>query len=198
MLFHILPNIVQDLVLGKKFLTVTETFRSKANRLRRVKEVFIKNLKQFHLLYLGDNGPRFTRLLNGKPAKALADTGSNVLVMDEAYAHALRLPILRGPQHRNRLVFADGSTRTTTGMTCNVEWRFGGLEESPHFLDFHILEDAPAPIILSDYFLFATEAYEEYECYLTDEDTEDDEDDIYFYCIKHDSSYNAQCKSTLK
>ncbi|KAJ4359152.1 hypothetical protein N0V95_002404 [Ascochyta clinopodiicola] len=192
LLFQILPNVVQDLVLGKAFLSLTRTFKSKANRLRRVKERFTKTLKQCHLLYLGDSGPRFTGFLNGRPAKALADTGSNVLVMDEAFATSLGLPILRAPQHRNRLVFADGSTKMTAGMTSNVEWRFGIADETAHYLNFHILENAPAPIILSDSFLFDTNAYDEYDCYLVDEDIDADYEDTHFFHIGYDDTYNAQ------
>jgi hypothetical protein len=164
LLFHVLPNIAQELVLGKTFLNLTSTFKSKANRLRRVKERFVETLKQYHLLYLGDSGPNFTGLINGRTAKALADTGSNVLVMDETFAAGLGLQILRGPEHRNRLIFADGSTKMTTGMTYDVEWRFGVADKS-YNLNFHILENSPAPIILSDSFLFDTDAYDEYECY---------------------------------
>jgi hypothetical protein len=191
LLFHVLPNIAQELVLGKTFLNLTSTFKSKANRLRRVKERFVETLKQYHLLYLGDSGPKFTGLLNGRPAKALADTGSNVLVMDETFAAGLGLQILRGPEHRNRLIFADGSTKMTTGMTYDVEWRFGVADKS-YNLNFHILENSPAPIILSDSFLFDTDAYDEYDCYLIDEDIKDDDYDTYFFHIGYDFSYDAQ------
>jgi hypothetical protein len=79
----------------------------------------------------------------------------------------------------------------TTGMTYDVEWRFGVVDKS-YNLNFHILENSPAPIILSDSFLFDTDAYDEYDCYLIDEDIKDDDYDTYFFHIGYDFNYDAQ------
>jgi hypothetical protein len=38
-----------------------------------------------------------------------------------------------------------------------------------HDLDIHILKNAPAAVILSDDFLFGTNAFSKYDCYLLDE-----------------------------
>jgi hypothetical protein len=184
LVFHLLPNCIHDVILGKRFLKATETFKSGANYLRRV----VKRISSFttpHFLYLGDSAPRFTGLLNGWRQEALADSGCKVPIMDEDYARFLGLRIQTDSQNRVRLRFADNSTAMTSGMSKGVSWTFGydGSSHS-HQLDFHILKNAPAAVILSDDFLFGTNAFSEFDCYLLDEDDEDDEDDeAYFLAI---------------
>jgi len=120
LMFHILPNAVQHLILGRTFLKLTRTYTTRANFLTRVKKTVMNTLRQHRLLYLGDNAPKFLGRLNGTFVDALADTGSNVLIMDEAYAHEHGLLIKRGRQYRTRLLFADGTTKMTSGVTSKV------------------------------------------------------------------------------
>jgi hypothetical protein len=194
--FHVLPNCIHDVILGKSFLKATRTFSAVTNFARRVKSRIVQGLRHHHLLYLGDSMPRFQGLVNGKPEFGLADSGAKVMVMDEDYARGLNLPI--SYDSRRKLVFADGSTANTSGMIYGVKWEFGlGLENESenvkrkeHTLDFHILKNAPANVILSDYFLFGTNAYSEYECFLVDDDDEDDE--AYFFAIDYAENENTQ------
>ena len=195
LLFHIVPNFVQDIVLGRTFLKNTETFTKKYNMLRRVKKTIVKTLRQYRLMYLGDRAPKFLGLLDGKFVDALADTGSNVLIMDEDFARERGLLVRRGRGYRTRLMFADGTTKMTSGMTRKVPWQFGASEESPkHLLEFHVLKNSPAPVILNDSLLFDTNAYEEYDAFLLDEGDEDEDEDgeAYFFHISYDFNYDAQ------
>lgn len=108
--------------------------------------------------------------------------------MDEKYAEKLGLPILRGDAQRVKLVFADNSTTMTSGMVKGVRWSFGTTtREQEHILNFHILKNPPAPVILSDKLFFDTDAYSQYECYLEDKDNEDDE--TYLIAIDIDDNY---------
>lgn len=201
LLFHILPNSVQDIILGRTFLKVTETFTCTINRLRRVKKTVLKTLKQHRLLYLGDRAPKFLGLLNGTFVDALADTGSNVLVMDEDFARERGLFVVRGREHRTRLMFADGTTKMTSGVTRKMSWQFGASPDSPkHLLEFHVLKNSPTPVILNDSLLFDTNAYEAYDRYLVDEeyDSESDEEEAYLFHIGYDFSYDAQGEFTKK
>ena len=63
-------------------------------------------------------------------------------------------------------------------------------------LEFHILKNAPAPVILNDALIFDTNAYEEYERYLVEEEykTESDNDgrERHLFHIGFDYSYDAQ------
>jgi hypothetical protein len=192
--FELLSGCVHDLILGKHFIKATRTFSSAFNHARRVFTRFTRKVARYSTLFLGDSAPKFTGLLNGRAHAALADSGCKVLLMDEAYAHSMGLPIVSGDQHRVKLIFADETTAMTSGMTFGVKWAFGtDGRAGEHSLNFHILKNAPAPVILSDDFLFATNAYSEFDRYLIDEDYDDDDDgEAYFLAIDIDLNYRGQ------
>jgi hypothetical protein len=187
--FHLLPNCFHDIILGKTFLRLTKTFSKASNFYRRVKERVVKGVSRFHLFYLGASSPMFEGSINGQPQTALADSGSKVLVMDEEYARSNGLPIQTGHEHQITLTFADNSTADTSGMAYDVEWRFGreGEFTSPYRLNFHILKNAPADVILCDTFLFDNEAFSRYEQYLVDndDDYENEDDNSRCFAIDH-------------
>jgi hypothetical protein len=86
----------------------------------------------------------------------------------------------------------------TSGLTKSVRWQFGfSGNKHEHFLDFHVLKNAPAEVILSDSFLFETEAFSQYECYMLDEEDEDFGVDAYFFTISYDPSYRNRGKVFL-
>lgn len=188
--FHILPDCIHNVILGKSFLKLTETLSKLSNFHRRVKERVVKGISQFHLLYLGASSPMFEGFINGRPQTALADSGAKVLVMDEAYALRTGVSIQTGYEHRTRLKFVDNSTADTSGMAYNVEWRFGrdGEFTSPYRLNFHILKNAPADVILCDTFLYDNEAFSRYHHYLldNDDDSKDEDDESHCFAIDVD------------
>ncbi|KAJ5286834.1 hypothetical protein N7478_002520 [Penicillium angulare] len=175
--FHLLPNCVHNVILGKAFLKLTKTFSNTTNFLRRVKEIIVKGTSHFNLLYLGTSKPMFEGTVNGQSQTALADSGSKVLVMDEDYARSIGLKIHAGYQDRTILTFADNSVASTVGMAYNVEWRFGrdDILSPAHLLNFHILKNAPANVILNDTLLFDTQAFSRYQPFLIDNDDYDDD-----------------------
>ncbi|KGO46712.1 hypothetical protein PEXP_068820 [Penicillium expansum] len=186
--FQLLPNCIHNVIIGKAFLKLTETFSNIANFCRRVKERVAKGISQFHLLYLGAFTPMFEGSINGQVQTALADSGSKVLLMDEAYARSIGLHIQTGHEHQTRLKFADNSVTDTVGMVYNVKWRFGhdGEFTSPYPLNFHILENAPANVVLSDTFLFDTRAFSEYHRYLIDDDDDCEDEDPLIHLLAID------------
>ncbi|CAO2657900.1 Nn.00g071600.m01.CDS01 [Neocucurbitaria sp. VM-36] len=191
--FHLLPDCVHKVILGKAFLKATNTFSVLKNFARRVQRRVVKGLTDYALLYLGESAPKFTGLLNGRPRQALADSGANCLIMDEDFARKQGLPIVAGEEHRATVRFADNTTARTSGMTFGVRWEFGlGGVGTEHELDFHILKGAPADVILSDEFIFGTNAFVEYDCYLVDDDDDDEEADAYFFGIQIDKSYRTK------
>jgi hypothetical protein len=195
LLFHILPQCVYDVILGKSFLKATRTLSNLANFARRMKKRVLKGLSKHRLFYLGDSAPNFTGLVNGRRSDALGDSGSNVLVMDEDHARSLGLQILTEKAHRSRLIFVDSSMAYTSGLTKSVRWQFDfSGNRHGHFLDFHVLENAPAEVILSDSFLFETEAFSQYECYMLDDEDKDFDADANFFTISYDPSYRNRGK----
>jgi predicted aspartyl protease len=186
--FHLLKDCVHDVILGKAFLKATKTFSNIALKAKRVVTNFTRGLATLRLNYLGDSAPRFTGLLNGRIHQALGDTGAQGLFMSEAFAQANGFSIVDDPDNIMTVQYADGSTATTIGMTYGINWEYGiGGRSMKHVLDFHILRDAPADVILSDDFLYDTEAFAAYDCYLVDVDDEDgdnEEDQGYLFAIK--------------
>lgn len=189
--FHLLPDCQHNVVLGKSFLKLTKTFSDARNLLSRVKERVVQTLERYNLCYLGDSTPKFTGLLNGRPREALGDSGSQGNFMSKAFTGSMKFSITHDPEYRFIVQFADGSTAKTMGMVHGVKWQFGltgtGTE---HSLDFHVLEDSPADVILSDAFLYKTRAFAVYDRYLIDEggdedDNEDgnEDDDAYLLAI---------------
>jgi hypothetical protein len=107
--------------------------------------------------------------------EALGDSSAKGLFMSEAYALFRNIDIVQDPSQEVVVQFADGSTRKTQGMAYNVTWEYGLRGQvNEHILDFHVLRDAPANVILSDEFLYDTEAFTAYDRYLIDEDEEED------------------------
>ncbi|CAI7587259.1 unnamed protein product [Penicillium manginii] len=186
--FQLLPSCIHNVIVGKPFLKLTKTFSNVANFSRRVKERVTKGFSQFHLLYLGASTPMFEGSINGQVQTALADSGSKVLLMDEAYARSIGVHIQTGHEHQTRLRFADNTATDTVGMAYNVKWRFGsdGEFSSPYFLNFHILKNAPANVILNDTFLFDTKAFSQYHQYLTDNDDDCEDEDMLIYFLAID------------
>ncbi|KAF2855313.1 hypothetical protein T440DRAFT_209393 [Plenodomus tracheiphilus IPT5] len=192
--FHLLRDCVQEVTLGRKFLNLTQTF---TRHFARVRQRVVQGLAEFHLLYLGDSGPKFTSMLNGRPQEALGDIGANGLIMDEACAHRNGIPVVRDEKYRRLISFADGTTKMTSGIAFGVSWGYGlGAVGKKHLLDFHILENAPADVILSDDFLFNTKAFTEYNCYLVEDDDESDEAEAYFHVIRVDEGQAVQVSSS--
>ena len=179
LIFHLLPNCIHDVILGKPFLKTTETLSQISNFTRRVKERIVKGISQFRLLYLGESSPKFEGFINDKPQSALADTGAKIPVLDEKYARSVGLDIKTGSEHRAILRFADNSTAYTSGMVYGVEWKFGREDEStsPYQLDFHVLKNAPSSVILPDTLLLGENTFAKYQHFLIDDDDDNDDDD---------------------
>ncbi|RYP21278.1 hypothetical protein DL765_002327 [Monosporascus sp. GIB2] len=120
--------------------------------------------------------------INGQLRTALADSGAKGLVMGEAYARSIGASIHNGHNHRTRLKFADNSTANTSGTAYGIErFRRNGEFAPAFWLNFRILKNTPANVILCDTFLLDNEASSRYHNDLVDnEDDYQDEDDRSF------------------
>ncbi|OSS52889.1 hypothetical protein B5807_01925 [Epicoccum nigrum] len=173
--FHLLPKCHHNVILGNRFLEMTKTFTNNLNRLRRVVTRVSSRPKTQNFFYIGGSGPTFLGQVNGHWQLALADTGAKLLIMDEDYARERNLTIKTGPQNRTMLQFADQTTAMTSGMVHGVSWQYSGGRKT-YMLDFHVLKNAPADVILSDDFLLGddTNAFEDYAYCIFDEEGDDD------------------------
>jgi hypothetical protein len=177
-------------VFGYPLRKLTETLSKAASCVRRLVSAFVPRRFRYHnILYLGDSIPRFTGTINGCPQEALADTGSKVLLMDEDFARSNGFSIFDTNSYRIRLCFADGSTAYTLGIAKAINWQFGPTDTGTSYpLDFYILKDAPADVILSeDFLLRKTRAFIEHSAYLLDDyKGAKGEKESHIFVINHD------------
>ena len=79
---NVLQHCTYDVILGSKFLTVTETF---SKHLHRVAKCVFNVPKMFHLNLLGDGRQILSGRVGGHQVFATPDTGAERNVMDLEY-----------------------------------------------------------------------------------------------------------------
>jgi hypothetical protein len=158
--FTVIPNCSHDVILSHSFLRTTETLTKFS---RRLKSKFIPSLHIPRVRLLGTPKHRIWGSINGRTVAAIPDTGSDVMLMLKRYAWKLGLRISKAATHRTCLEFADGTLANTCGMVFGVEWRFGAQDSTSQYCDFHIMEDLPYKVILSNAFLFKSKAFSKFK-----------------------------------
>jgi len=153
--FSVLPKCTHPVILGKDFLKVTETLTRFTHRITSKLRAFAAP-KSLHLL--GPQNERVLGILDRQPVTAVPDTGSDVMLMSRAYAERYNLTILEDQSLRSELEFADGSRAFTSGMVTDLEWTFANSDKTFR-CDFHVLDDLVVDLVLSNDFLFDTEAF---------------------------------------
>ncbi|KAF1990514.1 hypothetical protein K402DRAFT_451456 [Aulographum hederae CBS 113979] len=154
--FTVLERSIHDVILGGSFLKETQTLTRFAHR---IKEKLVSVASYLPRICLtGNHRERIVGYVNGVPTIALADTGSDVMIVSFREARRLSLHIIDDDEHRTFLEFADGSIHRTRGMT----------KDSRSFTyDLHVVDNISCDLILSGDFLFDTEAYQKIsECFV--------------------------------
>jgi hypothetical protein len=166
--FTVLPNCVQDVLLGQSFLKATKTLTKFTYRLK--KTIMKVPSRLTRLFLIGSPDHRVQRRVNGHTVQALPDTGSDVMIMSKKYADACGFHIETGSSSREWLELADHSEVCTYGTVIDATWSFGGYgcDEESYRCDFHVLENLSCDVILSNGFLFETGAFSAYEQYFLD------------------------------
>ena len=168
----VLERTTHALVLGSKFLRITQTMTLYANRLKK------KFSKLISLKLLGGHQDLLSGYLNGVGCSVVPDTGSDIMAMSSAYARKLGLKIRKGRSHRCRVQFVDGSLGFTSGVVRNVRWKFR-QEDAPIKCDFHIMDNLPVNAIVSNAFLNEFDVFSKYEDLIIEQEPEEDEAGIY-------------------
>ena len=153
--FYVLPSCTHDVILGHRFLKATQMLTKFAHCLRAK---FTPRPYGPRIRLIGSPKQRIAGAINGCPVKAVPDTGSDVMLMSWRQARKLRLHVLTGSKYRTRLEFADGSTALTHGIVFNVNLRFGGANAGNRICNFHIMKRLPCDIILSNEFIYQSNA----------------------------------------
>lgn len=164
----ILPGCVHDLVLGNRFLRVTQTLTKFKNR---IKSKLVELPRRLRLRLLGEEKQRLWGSLDGHLTAALPDTGSDVMLISGAYARKIGLTIDRDFENWLEVEFADGTTDWTSGVVRDVPWNVGGETVR---CDFHVLDDLCVDVILSKNYLFDLSVFSEHSECLFDADSEED------------------------
>ncbi len=155
---YVLPKCAHDVILGDGFLRATETLTRFTTRITVTLRALGRSL--MGLNYMGAHGSDETKAkrrlwgyLDGEGVAALADLGSDIMVVSGAYARRRGFQVCREKAGRVQLEFADGSTAWTDGIVGGLEWDFGGMGEKVAS-DFYVLEDLPVDVALSGDFVF--------------------------------------------
>ncbi|KFH48380.1 hypothetical protein ACRE_005590 [Hapsidospora chrysogenum ATCC 11550] len=156
----ILDKASHALVLGSKFLRLTETFTKYMHRLRRAIAPVSLRLPSLNLI--GDEQEAIPGYLNGLRCLGVPDSGSDLMVVSGAYAKAHGLEVHRGRRHRHMVEFIDGSRELTDGLVRNLAWQFHG-GEPPIRCDFHVIDNLPVDAILSNTIIDEYNVFSEYD-----------------------------------
>ncbi|KAL8668307.1 MAG: hypothetical protein Q9168_007065 [Polycauliona sp. 1 TL-2023] len=157
----VLPRCNYPLILGSRFLGATQTlskFRS------RLSECLFSTANVLGLNFLESDESRLHGYLGGDDkarvaVAAVPDTGAEGNIMDENFAIEHGFCIRKGPNHRNLLQFADGTTQWTVGQA-ETHWTFESGESIP--ITFEVLENCSSDVILGDTILYDHNVFEDH------------------------------------
>ena len=172
----ILEKASHALVLGSKFLRLTETFTKYMHRLRRAIAPVSLRLPSLNLI--GDEQEAIPGYLNGLRCLGVPDSGSDLMVVSGAYAKAHGLEVHRGRRHRHMVEFIDGSRELTDGIVRNLAWQFHG-GEPPIRCDFHVIDNLPVDAILSNTIIDEYNVFSEYDNRLVRLESADHKSGVY-------------------
>ena len=152
---HVLPKCAQDLILGERFLRLTQTLTSFKHRISTtLRSLGTATTKLFRLNYMGHDKRWLWGRLGGDLVAALPDSGSDIMAVSADYARRRGFRVDRGYGGRVMIQFADGSTAWTEGVVRGVEWEFAGGAGEKVACDFYVLEDLAVDVLFSSDFVF--------------------------------------------
>ncbi|KAF2803329.1 uncharacterized protein BDZ99DRAFT_355545, partial [Mytilinidion resinicola] len=162
--FQVIADCTHDVILGGSFLKWSKTLTQFCHRIitRWRPMPQCRGVK-----LLGSQRQRVSGYLDGNFVEAIPDTGCDVMLMSRAYAEEHGYYVESGGDFRCELEFADGSRAYTEGMVTGLDWSYGD-SETTSLCDFHILENLPADVVLSNDFLFEGQAFSKYEEFFYD------------------------------
>lgn len=150
----ILPGSSNDFVLGSQFLKMTETLTKFSHR---IKKVLLPHRHRLRLM--GEEKERIMGLLNHRLTTALADTGSDLMLVSSEYVQLHGLIMNTGRKYRTEVELADGTRIWTRGTVRDATWTIGNNTVR---CDFHVLDGLSADVILSKDYLFDLNIFCEY------------------------------------
>ncbi|CAI0652912.1 unnamed protein product [Colletotrichum noveboracense] len=141
----ILPGCTKDLVLGFPFLETTETLTKFFHRVRK-----IKIATRLRSRLIGKQKRRVAGCLGARVTTAVADTGSDLMLVSLEYVQRYCLEMNTGWENCTEVELADGTSTWTCGIVKSAMWT---IRESI-VCDFHVLDGLAADVILCKDYLF--------------------------------------------
>lgn len=133
-IFHVVSGLPEDVIIGREFLEKTQTMTLHGHRIREYVRPCVLSGARVFLLHdtLADTDPAQRTVLpctiNGQPAEALPDTGSDLMLISGDFARRHNFEIYT--DLRTLVQLADGSTTWTDGMVLDAELGFDIGDES--------------------------------------------------------------------
>ncbi|KAH8199005.1 hypothetical protein TruAng_006834 [Truncatella angustata] len=109
--FYVFRTLAEPIIMGLKFLELTETFSKHRDRLV---ELSVFENQPLRVLSIGVPRRNLVCLLAEDIVFAIADSGSDLDFVSEKYASSRNLTII---PNQERIMFADGTIETTSGVT---------------------------------------------------------------------------------
>ncbi|PGH23555.1 hypothetical protein AJ80_02335 [Polytolypa hystricis UAMH7299] len=163
LVFHVLPKCAHPVILGREFLKSSQTLSKKF--IHRIKKKVVDGTEWNRLFLLDSPHEKTWGTLNGSSACALADTGSDVMIISLNFAKSLNLDIKRGSAYTEWLQLVDGSTKRSAGMIMSAG-NDGGIK---YLSDFVVLDGIDCDVILSNDFLLDRQVFSAYDLFQTRE-----------------------------
>ncbi|ORY13959.1 hypothetical protein BCR34DRAFT_249813 [Clohesyomyces aquaticus] len=199
--FHVMRQCVHSIILGNEFLSITQTFTKYVNR---VKEKIVHSPSAFQRLFFTDSAnstpisrQRLLGLINRIPVGGLADTCSDLPIINRKTANDLGLTILEGDEHITEVQFVDGSSDFTSGIVKDVDWCFS-VSNSPedlHRLDLHVMDNISCALILDKGLLWDMRAFITYgDCFIDIDPDRHLDSSKGVYAITRKTNYTPRAK----
>ena len=170
--FHVIDNLVVPVIIGKKFLDISETMTSNQHRLEAV---WISAKKAFRVMHLNRPRQLVRCYVNGKLVHANPDSGSEVDLMSPFYARENMLKIEALEEGEDWVQFADGSTAKLLGKThVDLDLYDGHYKSATGYRGrsrtFYLLDGLRTDILLGEEVLYDMDVFTEHEDSFVDSD----------------------------
>ncbi len=173
--FYIFSQLISPIIMGMAFLDETETLVKYRHRLQPRPVRLLARLPQ--LCSLNNPRCRLLCIVDSLPSLANADTGSDMDLMSLAYVRSRGFVMTEVDLECSTIEFADATIALIVGKV-DVPIVIGGDEEHQILNIFYVLEELTCDVLLSEEYLFETNAFERYRHAFSYEDCDDNAVDV--------------------
>ena len=158
--FNVLPKLTASLIMGSKFLKVTQTLSKFKHRLQACIPLpgCLPSINLIGSTTVAKS--RFFCYIDGLPTYVNADSASDLDLMSSAYVKAHKYRLDRRLQVRKRVELADGTVAQTIGQVTAIVELEDGYRQGRKF---DVLPGLTSDVLFGDEFLDGIDAFASYE-----------------------------------